>query len=102
MITRQEAKNLAESVTADELKQMFLNAQKSIKDWTKVSRQNKGLSKGVAFNILSKCLDTSSELAKTNMIMEFGEYLPTFKKEIIEKKHGIPPTHQEPNFLTDI
>lgn len=100
MVTRNEAKKLANTVTTEELKQMFLNAQSSIKDWTKVSRVNKGLTKGTSFNILTKCnIDAKNKLATVNMIWEFGEYLPNFMKEIIEKKSQPKPTHQEPNKL---
>lgn len=103
MVTRQEARELAQTVTQQELKQMFLSAQNSIKDWTKVSRLNKGLTKGTAFNILSKVTNDTSrdKLAVTNMIMEFGEYLPNFMKEIREIKPQPKPTHQEPEKLSE-
>lgn len=102
MITRDEAKRLADTVTEQEVKQMFLNAQNSIKDWTKVSRVNNGLTKGTAFNILTKCkINVSDSLITTNMIWEFGEYLPNFLKEIKEKKSQPQPTHQEPEKLND-
>jgi hypothetical protein len=99
-MNRNEARKLAETVTDDEIIQMFLNAQKSIKDWTEVSRVNKGLTKGTAFNILSKGV-ARSIIGKTNQIWEFGEFLPNYQKPIKKKKEYPKPTHQEPNFLDE-
>ena len=97
-MNRNEAKRLAETVSADDLKKMFINARNKIMDWTQVSRVNKGLSKGTSFNILSKCgIDEKTHiLAKINMIWEFGEYLPNYEKEVVNKKKAQKPVHQEP------
>ena len=84
-MNRQEAKKLALTISIEDLKQMFLNAQEGIKDWNETSRVNKNITKGIAFNILSKCYDdegvwrkesVGSIIAKTNMLREFGEWLP--------------------------
>ena len=98
---RSEAKTIAEKVTVDELKQMFINARKGIKEWEQVSRVNKGMTKGTTFNILSKCgiSDNTHILAKTNMVWEFGEWLPNYKKEETKKKSEVKPVHQEPKPL---
>lgn len=100
---RHEASKLAETVSVNDLKQMFINAQNNIKDWRQVSRVNKGLTKGTSFNILSKCgvNEKTHILAKTNMIWEFGEYLPNYEKEIKPKQQQQKPTHQEPVKLGD-
>lgn len=101
-MTRQEAKEIAETVTEQELKQMFFNAQNGIKDWTKISRVNKGLTKGAAFNILTKCsVNVKDKLITTNMIWEFGEWLPNYEKKIVERKPQYKPTHQEPDKIDD-
>lgn len=102
---RHEAKQIAETVTIQDLRQMFLNAQNSIKDWTTASRVNKGLSLGVAFNILSQGIgdhttaDNIHILAKTNMIREFGEYLPGYEKPARKLKSTSKVQHQDPVFL---
>lgn len=100
---RNAAKKIAETVSVEDLKQMFINAQNGIKEWTKVSRVNKGLTKGTAFNILSKCGvdEKSSILAKTNMVREFGEWLPNYEKEIKPTRQEVITTHQEPVKLED-
>ena len=105
------AKQLAEKVTNEDLRQMFLNAQKNIKDWNAMATVNKGLTKGTAFNILSKAFPDGgfsekniAHIAKRNMIWEFGDYLPEHLKPINEPNRKInhAPVHQEPNFLDDV
>jgi hypothetical protein len=95
---RNEARKLAETVSNEEIAQMFLNAQKSITDWTKVSGVNKGLTKGTSFNILSKEGVSKHILGRTNQIWEFGEFLPNYQRPVKQKKPTITPTHQEPKF----
>ena len=94
---------LAEKITNKEIKQMFDNARANIKDWTKVSRNNKGFTKGVAWNILAKDFDIHSDyktIGKYNMIREFEEYLPEAIKpsKIKQKKINIEPVHHNPIF----
>ena len=103
------AKQIAEKVTNQELREMFYNAQRSITqwgNWEKVSKVNKSLSIGTAFNILSCGVDSDefldqkiSPIAKFNMIREFGEYLPNYKAEQSKLKPNIKITHHEPKFL---
>lgn len=101
-MNRNEAKEIAETVSLEDLKKMFLTAQSSIKDWTQPSIVNKGLSKGVAFNILSAGIGAKSSaseihiMAKKNMVREFGEYLPGYQCKQKVQKTAIPPSHQEP------
>lgn len=105
-MNRNEAKKIAETVSNKDLNEMFKNAQSSITDWKQVSRVNIGLSKGIAFNILSngfgKEFDESKAihiLAKINMIREFGEFLPNYSKPIRKERTENSTSHQEPNFL---
>ena len=103
------AKQIAEKVTNQELREMFYNAQRSITqwgNWEKVSKVNKSLSIGTAFNMLSCGVDSDefldqkiSPIAKFNMIREFGEYLPNYKAEQSKLKPNIKITHHEPKFL---
>lgn len=102
-MNRNEAKQLADTATPEQLRQMFLNAQERITDWRQVSRVNKSMSKGTAFNILSAgSLDVktfASKIAVTNMIWEFGEYLPGYTKPLAKERTEISVHHQEPKFL---
>ena len=100
---RSDARKLAEIVTNEQLKEMFDNAKVGIKDWTKVSSCNLGFTKGVAWNILAKDFDvthTHHILAKTNMVREFGEFLPGELKQKVtrNKRNIINPVHHNPIF----
>ena len=101
-MNRPQARELAETITNDQLKEMFDNAKAGIKDWTKVSSVNKGITKGVGWNILAKDFDVNHQyhiLAKTNMIREYGEFLPYHirHKETKKKDYG-KPVHHDPIF----
>jgi hypothetical protein len=104
-MSRDEAKKLAETVSLEDLKQMFLNAQSQIKDWTTASRVNKGLSLGVTFNIFTagfekyKSANEIFHIGRTNMIWAFGEYLPGYTKPVQKTKSEIKVAHQEPKLF---
>lgn len=103
-MNRSEARKIAEIITNDQLRQMFENAKKGIKDWTKTSTVNKSMTKGTAWNILGKNFDVNQShhiMAKQNMIREFGEWLPVDLKPVSNKTNTFnenPPVHQEPDF----
>ena len=106
-MNRNEAKQLAETVTLEDLKAMFKNAKEKITNWEERSSVNLGMTKGTGYNILSLKKEYSSIneihiLARINMIREFGEYLPGYEKPSKKKKDLPKPVHQEPNFLDDI
>lgn len=97
-MNRNEARRIAETVSTEDLQQMFINAKGKIKDWNKASIVNPGMSKGLAFNILTKGGVTADShiMGKTNMVMEFGEYLPNYERKQ-KVKRVIPIIHQDPN-----
>ena len=101
-MNKQDAKIIAETITNEQLQTMFNTAKVGIKDWTKVSNVNKGITKGVAWNVLAKDFDTKTShhiLAKRNMIREFGEFLPEeLKIQKVAKRPPNPPTHHDPIF----
>lgn len=103
-MNRKDAKIIAETITNEQLQQMFDTAKEQITDWTVVSSVNKGMSKGVGWNILANGFDVKyhyHSLAKVNMIREFGDYLPDHIKPIKVKKKSLKaPIHQEPMFKT--
>ncbi len=100
-MNKTEAKRIAETITNMEILAMFDNAKENIKDWSVVSVCNKGLSKGCAWNILASDFDLTHNyhvLAKTNMVREFGDYLPWYKKPTKTAKPTTNVVHHEPNF----
>lgn len=101
-MNRADAKKIAETVSNAVLKVMFENVKNSITDWKRVSTINKGISKGVAWNILASNFDVEANynnLVKINMIREFGEFLPEHLKPV-KKPKPVPSyvIHQEPKF----
>lgn len=103
MTRRRRVKELADNVTAADLKAMFIRAWNSVPEWTSPSRNNKGMSIGTVFNIFTAIdiTDNLSIQAKRNMINEFGEYLPDWEPIRKEEKPKIIPTHQSPKRLRD-
>ena len=101
-MNRKQARKIAETITNEQIKQMFDNAKAKIKDWTKTSLINKGITKGVSWNILAKDFDLETKhhiLGKTNMVREFGEFLPDeLKPKKKEKRQFTQPIHQDPRF----
>jgi len=101
-MNRKEARKIAEKITNEEIFDMFEEAKAKINDWTIRSANNIGLSKGTAWNILAKNFDITIKyhvLAKTNMISEFGDYLPEKLKPKRRKKMILKkPSHQDPIF----
>lgn len=103
-MNRNDAKKIAETISNEDLALMFERAKDAIDDWTVVSICNKGMTKGLAWNILARDFDvngTNSILAKTNMIREFGAFLTeNIKIKKIKKVEAKPPIHQDPIFNT--
>lgn len=102
-MNRNDAKIIAETITNEQLQEMFNNAKAKISDWKKVSNVNKGMTKGTSWNILAKDFDVTAKhhiLAKINMIHEFGEFLPDElkPKKTNRQYSNTPPVHQEPKF----
>lgn len=101
-MNRSEAKKIAENIKNDQLEEMLNNAKVGIKDWTKVSTVNKGMTKGSAWNILGKNFNVNSNhhiLAKINMVREFGDFLPENLKPLKKNKvNNYKPFHQDPEF----
>ncbi len=106
-MNKADAKIIAQSVTMEQLLVMFNNAKQEISNWEAVSDVNKGITKGAAWNILKASFDSMSEitprfrcLGVTNMIREFGDYLPDDLKIKKDKKTKpkITPHHEKPLF----
>ena len=101
-MNRSAARKIAETITNEQIQQMFENAKAQISDWTKVSNVNKGMTKGTAWNILAQNFDVNANhhiLAKCNMVREFGDFLPANLKPPKQSRKPIKsPVHQDPKF----
>jgi len=102
-MTKKEAVEIAKTVTNGQLEEMFMNAMVDMPYWEDRSDVNKGITKGAAWNIFAKDFNPEGKhanIAKINMIREFGDFLP--KEVRIEKppktKLKLKVIHQEPNF----
>ena len=101
-MNRTDSRTIAETITNQQLQDMLDRAKKEITDWTQRSIMNKGLSKGVAWNILEKDFDINTEyrtFSKSSLIREFGAFLPDELKPPKRPKKKLPPiSHQDPIF----
>lgn len=100
-MNKNDAKVIAQTISNEQLKEMFDNAKLHITNWNVVSNCNKGMSKGVAWNILAKDFNVTHNyhiLAKINMIREFGEFLPNYLKPTKKTKYKSAYIHQDPKF----
>ena len=101
-MNRIKAREIAETITNEQIQQMFDNAKTNIKDWEKRSIVNKSFTIGTGWNILTKGFNIDSHihiLVKTNMVREFGEFLPEKLKPIKKERGELPaPIHQNPLF----
>jgi len=101
MMTRKLAKEIAETITNEQLQTMFDAAKVGITDWTVTSKVNEGMSKGAAWNILASDFDINYNyhiMGKINMIREFGDFLDESFKPVKKTKPSITVVHQEPQF----
>jgi hypothetical protein len=103
-MNKTNAKKMAETITFNQVKEMFDNAKAQITDWSEVSAVNKGMTKGAAWNILKHGVKPeiiNQPLALKNMIWEFGDYyLPELLKinKPSKKQIKLDVHHQEPVF----
>lgn len=103
-MNKSDAKRIAETITNEQLNQMFINAKEKITDWTVRSSVNKGCSKGAAWNILGRGFGINQKhhiMAKIIMIREFGDYLPpemSPSKTSRKIRGGTTIVHQDPIF----
>lgn len=103
-MNKREAKRLAEEnyLTEEIVKQTLLNAKTNLKDWTKPTSLNKGLSYGYAYNLYSKIdvANSKGTIIKYNFLVIFGDYLDGYiKPEKNKSKKPIYVHHEKPNFL---
>jgi len=101
-MNKYDARKIAEVITNEQLKTMLVAAKNNIKNWTKVSTVNKSFTIGFMWNILVADFDVNKKyhiLSKTNMIREFGRFLPEdMKPQKVKRKRTTEPIHQIPKF----
>ena len=102
-MNKSDAKKIAETITFDQVEEMFNNAKANITNWEEVSAVNKGMTKGAAWNILKHGVKpeiVNQPLALKNMIWEFGDHLPENLKikKIRKNKTQTGFFHQKPIF----
>ena len=96
------AKELSHKITNIQISDMLEKAKVGVKDWTKASKANKGLSRGVIWNKFCKDFKVENEyshIIKFRMIQEYGEFLPIeLQPPKKDKANYKPPTHFDPIF----
>lgn len=102
-MNRTDANKIAETISSEHLLRMFQAAKENITDWTRRSRVNQSMTIGTAWNLLAKDFSVHTNYSThgiSNMILEFGDYLPDYLKPNREKteKELPEPIHQEPDF----
>ena len=105
-MNKRDAAKIAETITNEQIQEMFNNAKENITDWTVVSSVNKSMSKGAVWNILAKGFNPdvintpNRSLGVRNMVWEFGDYLPDNIKirKSIKHKSDAFVYHKDPIF----
>jgi hypothetical protein len=95
------AEELSHTITNAQIFDMLEKAKVNVKDWTKASVANKGLSRGTHWNIFCKDFKIEnkySPILKYRMIQEYGEFLPTELQPPKKEKRQSKPTHFDPIF----
>lgn len=100
MIPKNEARQLAQTATPEQIKQMLETARVEIKDWTKPG-SNPQFDLGATFNIFWRTEDWGKSyghpLSRQNAIRNFGEFFPgRVKPEGKKKKVAANMRHEIP------
>lgn len=98
VLNKKQVRAIADTVTNQQLFEMFNAAQKLIVDWTKVSRISANITKGTAWNMLAANFNVNQEYSiseKREMVLEFGEFLTNDIKYNADQNN---PRHEEPKF----
>ena len=95
------AKELSHKITNIQIADMLEKAKTGVKDWTKASKANKGLSRGTHWNMFYKYFNVNNEclpIIKFRLIQEYGEFLPCELQPPKKNKIHKAPTHFNPIF----
>lgn len=97
MIPKSYCRELAKTITHEQVIFMLKNAQANITDWTVRSRVNKMFSRGKHWNMFTRSVGFSilSEILIYRLLEEYGDYLPIELKPVKKKKSDFPPPHHE-------
>lgn len=86
---RTTARLIAQSITNEQLQNMFHSAYEKMTDQENRSKVNPKITKRKAWEYMGKDFKLTGKyntLAKTNMIREFGDYLPEEFKSLFKKR----------------
>lgn len=102
-MNKADAKKIAASISRQQLSEMMSRAKLGVTDWTVASSVNPMLSKGSAWNIFYPVFTSGRPMsmpATTNMVWEFGDFLPDDLKPKKTKraKPQTAPHHEDPVF----
>lgn len=101
-MNRANAKRIAETVTREELADMFARARMVITDWTKACPVNPAVSIGWTWNLMWPLFKKGERLSDPvikNMVWAFGDYLDESLKPEKKTRRTLPvPHHQAPIF----
>ena len=100
-MNKTDAREIADTITREQLRQMFDTAKEKITDWDKPSDVNKLMSKGYSWNVLYPAVkfENLHVLEIKNMVWEFGDFLPDELKIKKKKKKKVGITmRQDPIF----
>ena len=105
-MNKRDAKQIAETITHEQLAAMFENAKTRISDWREPSKVNASISLGAAWNLYYPALIKKNRAikldhVKTNMVWVFGDYLPDElkpDKKSNSRKPAVDVFHQDPIF----
>ncbi|WP_219495045.1 hypothetical protein [Proteus terrae] len=102
-MNKSDARKIAQTITSEQLNDMFERAKRSITNWEIKSKVNPQFSIGATWNIFYSVYTANKLLhvtAKANMIREFGDYLDESLKPVKKSKRGmsIKIHHEEPIF----
>ena len=82
-MNRSDAMRLAQELAPIHILEMIESAKDGITNWRQVSNNNKGMTKGTAWNILARTYDPDKDnktIYLYNLIREFGDFLPDHLK----------------------
>ena len=102
-MNKADAKKIAAVITRQQLAAMMQSAKLNTADWERKSDVNPLLTKGAAWNIFYPVFTSGRPMsmpATTNMVWEFGDFLPDDLKPKKTKrtKPQIVPHHEAPVF----
>lgn len=96
-----DARKIAQTVTREQMADMFERAKTGVKDWTAISGVSPYYTKGRAWNQFYPVFMSGQHLSKpllAYMVHEFGDFLDEHLKYPYRARPVVDPLHEEPVF----